>query len=209
MTTPATRTKVFEPGTTGWRAADLNDPEIDRLWNQGAYEIVEGVLTVMPPAYHDGTRPLAKLRRLVERHLDRQRIEGEFTHEDDFVVGGRRVARVDMMFMSPEDERRQEEANAEGGRLPHLRFGRILVPPTLIVESISLGHQDHDRDTKRQWYADAKVPHYWILDAYERTLECLVLREGRFDVDQAGRNADELRPALFPGLVVPLADLWK
>jgi Uma2 family endonuclease len=114
-----------------------------------------------------------------------------------------------MMFMSPEDERRQEEANAEGGRLPHLRFGRILVPPTLIVESISLGHQDHDRDTKRQWYADAKVPHYWIRDAYERTLECLVLREGRFDVDQAGRNADELRPALFPGLVVPLADLWK
>ena len=155
--------RQFVPGTTGWRADDLDDPEIERLWEAGAYEIVEGVLTIMPPAYHDGTLPLSRLRRLIERRLDATNTPGEFSGDDDFIVGRKKVARVDLMFMTPEDHRRQEEANRAKGN-PRLRFGRIRIPPTLIVESMSLGHEDHDRQMKRAWYAEAGVPHYWILN---------------------------------------------
>lgn len=202
-----TTTREFLPGTTGWTADDLNDPEIERLWDEGAFEIVEGVLTQMPPAYHDGTLPLSRLRRIIERHLEQSALPGEFTTEDDVIINRKRVARVDMLFMTPDDHQRQEAANRDRGK-PKLRFGRILVPPTLIVESISLGHEDHDRETKRAWYAEVGVPNYWMLNAFQQSLECLKLVDGKYQVDVAGRAKDEIRPSLFPGLMIPLAQLW-
>jgi Uma2 family endonuclease len=199
--------REFIPGTTGWTADDLDDPAIGRLWEAGAYEIVEGVLTLVPPAYHDGTLPLGRLRRLIERYLDATGSPGDFTGEDDFIVGRKKVARVDLMFMTPEDHRKQEALQKTRGN-PRLRFGRIRVPPTLIVESLSIGHEDHDRETKRAWYAEAGVPNYWILNAFERSIECLKLDGGAYRVDVAARDAEALRPSLFPGLIIQLAELW-
>jgi Uma2 family endonuclease len=199
--------REFIPGTTGWTADDLSDPEIARLWEAGAYEIVEGVLTLMPPAYHDGTLALNRLRRIIERHLDDKRIAGEFTTEDDVVLGPRRVVRVDMMFMTPHDHQRQEQANAARGRST-LRYGRILVPPTLIVEAVSIGHEDHDRDVKRVWFAEAGVPSYWILHPFQRTLECLILRQGVYEIDVRGARDEVVSPTIFPGVTIPLANLW-
>jgi Uma2 family endonuclease len=204
----ADETRAFEVGTTGWSVNDLDDPRIDRLWAAGRYEIVEGVLTTMPAAYRDGTLPLSRLRRIIERYLDRIGDKSEFTNEDDFVLTPTRVVRVDLMLMTPEEERRQRAANAKRGR-PNLRIGRVIVPPTLIVKSISPGHETHDRVTKRRWFAEAKVPHYWLLDAYARSLECLVLDGESYRVDQSGKDASELRPALFPGLVIGLDELWR
>jgi Uma2 family endonuclease len=200
--------RPFVVGSTGWSADDLEDARIGRRWQHGRHEIVEGVLTTMPAAYRDGTLPLSRLRRIAERHFDQIKLEGEFTNEDDFIVGRKRVARVDLMFMTAEDDRRQQAANAARGK-PRLRFGRVLVPPTLIVESLSLGHEEHDRETKRRWYAEARVPNYWLLDAYQRTLECLVLEQDEYRADQLGRGGDEVRPSAFPGLVIPLAELWR
>jgi hypothetical protein len=31
--------RPFEPGTTGWTASDLDDPEIEPCWARGSYEI--------------------------------------------------------------------------------------------------------------------------------------------------------------------------
>lgn len=87
-------------------------------------------------------------------------------------------------------------------------FGRILVPPTLVIESISLGHEAHDRETKRVWYAEARIPNYWLLDAQQRTLEWLVLAGDDYRLDSAGRDSNEVGPAMFPGLTIPLSKLW-
>ena len=84
----------------------------------------------------------------------------------------------------------------------------MMVPPTLVIESVSWGHEAHDRDTKRRWYAEGKIPNYWILDAQEKSLECLVLDGQDYRVDQTGRDRDEVRPAAFGGLVIPLVKLW-
>jgi Uma2 family endonuclease len=110
--------------------------------------------------------------------------------------------------MTPEDHRKQDEAHRKRARNPRLRFGRTRVPPTLIIESVSIGHEDHDRETKRQWYAEAGVPNYWIISAFERSLECLKLVNEKYEIDAAGRAQEQVRPSLFPGLVIPLAELW-
>jgi Uma2 family endonuclease len=77
-----------------------------------------------------------------------------------------------------------------------------------VIESLSWGHESHDRETKRSWYAEAGIPNYWLLDAQERSLECLVLEGSGYRTDQSGRDAAELRPSAFPGLVISLGTLW-
>jgi Uma2 family endonuclease len=109
--------------------------------------------------------------------------------------------------MSQSDLDRQKSLNASTGK-NRLRYGRLLVPPTLVIESISMGHADHDRETKRRWYAEFGVPNYWLLDAYEQTLECLKLDRTDYAVDCAGRGESELRPSSFPGLLIPLRTVW-
>jgi Uma2 family endonuclease len=167
----------------------------------------------MPPAYYDGSAPVGRVERLVYRYLEDNKKDGVFTHEVDFIVGRLRVAKADAILMTPEDERRQREAHARrvqaGARArTRIRFGRLIVPPTLVIESLSLGHEEHDQETKRQWYAESGVPNYWLLHAYRQSLECLVLEGGTYRIDQAGRGEDIVRPSIFPGLAIPLAELW-
>jgi len=205
ISAPASR--PFEPGTTGWSIADLSDPQISRQWERGAYEIVEGVLTRMPAAYYESGASLLSLIRLIDRYLDSHGQTGRFACEVDVVLSSSRVARADAVFLTPQDEQQQRLANAQAG-IPETTFGRILIPPTLIIESVSLGHEAHDRQTKRAWYAQRGVPNYWIIDAYQRTLECVVLSGPEYRIDQAGGGDAQLRPALFPGLALPLQQLW-
>ncbi len=207
MTTLETTSRHFKVGTTGWTIDDLSDPAVDRCWNGGRYELVEGVLTETPPAYYDGNLALARLRRIVERYLDAQGIAAIFTGENDVVLKRNRVVRPDLVLMTPDDERRQVEENARHGRT-NLKYGRILVPPTLVVESVSMGHEDHDRATKLGWYAEARFPKYWILNGYRRSLECFVLDVDRYRIDASGTGSDQLQLTAFPGLLLPLAELW-
>ena len=80
-------TREFLPGTTGWTADDLDDPQIERLWEAGAYEIVEGVLTLMPPAYFDGSAALFSLMEIISQHVRKHGPQGRFGNEADLVVG--------------------------------------------------------------------------------------------------------------------------
>lgn len=95
--------REFVPGTTGWSVDDLDDPEIERLWFQGRYEIVEGVLTQMPPAYFDGGVALNRLLRIVVNHTMNIRLGDVMATEVDMILGKRRLPVVDAVFLSPDD----------------------------------------------------------------------------------------------------------
>jgi len=200
--------REFKPGTTGWSVNDLDDPAIERLWTQGRYEIVEGVLTQMPAAYFDGGSALQELIFLIRGYVDAKRLGGKFATEVDLVLGDLRVPRVDAVYLSREDREKQKQSHLHSGRGPALKYGRILIPPTLVIESLSLGHEAHDRETKRRWYAEAGIRNYWLLDAAQRTLECLVLEGSDYRRDQFGQSDAEVRPSLFPGLIIPLGTIW-
>lgn len=191
--------RAFEPGTTGWTIHDLmGDPEIQAQWQQGR----------MAPAFPFSNRRLSRLVWMIQYHLHNTGGTGEFGQEVDLYITDDRVARVDAIFFTPEDDRRQLEELVNRGIVERERVVQY-APPTLIIESVSEGHERHDRVIKRRWYAERGVPDCWILHTFERSLECLVLEGAAYRTDQAGRNDDELRPALFPGLIIPLADLWK
>jgi Uma2 family endonuclease len=202
----ATESRPFEPGTTGWTAHDLDDPEIERQWSAGRYEIVEGVLTTMPPAYYIGGKVLQRLIHRVTIHIGEE--VGSFATELEIVVDEDRVVRTDAAFLTPAEEQRQKAAALAVGRQDPDRT-RILIPPTLIIECVSPGHEKHDHRTKRRWYAEFGVPNYWLLDPFKRTLKCLALREGVYYDDATGQGSDEVRPSLFSGLVLRLGEIWN
>jgi len=79
--------------------------------------------------------------------------------------------------------------------------------PDLAVEVVSETSRRHDRVTKLGWYAEIGTPEYWIV-AEAHTLERLILREGRFVIAEALAEDAVFRPESFPGLEIPLPELW-
>src|SRR5690349_7926413 len=138
MSVTALRARPFTPGTTGWSASDLDDPAFEREWVKGHYEIVEGVLAQMPPAYFAGGNAVANLIVLLKIHSKDQKLKWRFATEADIVVGEMRVPRADAVMLTPKDSKRQDEVAKASGSLDPKRT-RILVPPTLIIESVSPG----------------------------------------------------------------------
>jgi Uma2 family endonuclease len=67
-----------------------------------------------------------------------------------------------------------------------------------------------DRVVKLAYNAERGVPEYWIVSPRERTLQRLVLsNSGHYVIAQAAGEGDVLRPESFPGLELPLGELWK
>jgi Uma2 family endonuclease len=196
--------REFEPGTTGWSADDLDDPAIEAQWCAGDYEIVEGVLTRMPAAYFDSTIPFGRFIFRVQSYLKEANIPGDFGPETDYVLNPKRVARPDMVYVTPDDLKRNLEEKARRGQ----RGARLRIRPTLAIECVSLGHESHDRELKRTWYAEAGVPNYWLFDAFDCSIEALAPEGKEYRTDCIARNNEGFRPALFPRLVVPLKDIW-
>jgi Uma2 family endonuclease len=207
MTAPATSSRPFKPGTLGWTASDLDDPAIEREWFKGNYEIVEGVLTTMPPAYFAGGNAVANLIFVLKSYAKAHKLRWRFAAEADIVVDELRVPRADAAMLTDDDFGKQQEAAKSSGK-ENLNRVRILVPPTLIIESLSPGHESHDRRTKKMWYAEFGVDHYWIVDAYAKTMECF-RRAGRgYVLDIKGKGSQIIRPPAFSELSIPLREIW-
>jgi Uma2 family endonuclease len=198
----------LQPGTIGWTASDLDDPAVERAWSNGRYEILEGVLTIMPPAYFAGGNATVNLIAMLKTFTKARGAGERMATEVDIIIDEQRVLIADAVLLTREDQRRQDAA-ARAANRPDARRTRVLIPPTLVLESVSPGHERHDRETKRRWYAEFGVPHYWIVDAYSRSLDCLRLDAGAYVVDAQGSGDAPLQPTAFPGLVIPLHDLWN
>jgi Uma2 family endonuclease len=199
--------KRFSPGTTGWSASDLDDPRIEAKWERGRYEIINGVLTRMPAAYFYGGEVFANLIGALWGKLRAKKIRGSFSIEVDLIIDGQRVVRGDSCFMTPTDKRKQAAEAKKWGK-PDPTRARIYVPPTIVIESMSPGHHDHDRVTKFGWYAEFGVKHFWLLDPYAKMLEAFVLERGKYKQIAKLKGKVPFRPAAFPCIQVNLADVW-
>jgi Uma2 family endonuclease len=122
-------------------------------------------------------------------------------------VDNERLAKPDAMLLVADDLKRQAAINSKLGK-KGTKYGRIRIAPTLLIESVSIGHEKHDRSLKRRWYAEFGVKNYWILDAFRKTLECLILEGGSYKLDVMGRKSEKIRPRAFRGLVISLGKIW-
>ena len=80
--------------------------------------------------------------------------------------------------------------------------------PAIVVEILST---DRSRDLarKRQVYAEAGIPEYWILDHQNDTALQLELHDGEYAQRALLAVNDSLTTPLLPGLAIPLADVFR
>jgi Uma2 family endonuclease len=91
-------------------------------------------------------------------------------------------------------------------RRRHLRGERFWEGADLVVEVVSLGSEDRERDlvTKRLEYARAGIPEYWIVDPQKETITVLQLEESAAEYAEHGDFCRGTRAAsaLFPAFSV-------
>ena len=86
---------------------------------------------------------------------------------------------------------------------------RIYGVPDIVVEALSTNRGD-DLVRKRQLYAAAGVPEYWILDGDADTLTALeVGQDGTYHERAVLTAADTLTTPLFPEFSLPLVQLFE
>ena len=80
--------------------------------------------------------------------------------------------------------------------------------PDIVVEVLS---SDRNRDLvrKRQVYAEAGIPEYWIFDEANETVIPMELRDGGYVERGILTAADTLTTPLLPGLEIPLAGIFR
>ena len=81
-------------------------------------------------------------------------------------------------------------------------------PPDIAIEILS---SDRRRDLvrKRQLYAEAGVPEYWIFDPVNDTAALLDLRDGEYVERAVLGSSGIVATPLLPGLEIPLADIFN
>jgi Uma2 family endonuclease len=164
------------------------------------YELVNGYLQEKPEVatWHD--MMLFHLVGFLVAHVKRQRL-GE-------LVGSTTPLQV----------------SAEGGRKPDL----FLIPrdqydlvgknvfhgvPLWAAEILSPTAEHIDRTEKRDEYAQLGIAHYWLIDFPNRAIEIYELRDfpegGRaYELTETVTGEGVFQPSLFPGLEIPLAEVW-
>ncbi|MTI95692.1 MAG: helix-turn-helix domain-containing protein [Firmicutes bacterium] len=95
-----------------------------------------------------------------------------------------------------------------GNQLGIMQENRIDGAPNLTVEIISDSSLRRDRVEKLQIYQKAGVQHYWLVNPRDNTFECFLLKDGLYSLIAIGTDDDVLEHPEFPGLAIPLAELW-
>ena len=79
--------------------------------------------------------------------------------------------------------------------------------PDIVVEILS-NNRNRDLIYKRQIYAEAGIPEYWIVDPRNDTVILLQLDNGEYAERAVLTANDTLATPLLPGLAIPLADVF-
>ncbi len=167
--------------------------------DSSGFEILRGEFTVAPapiPRHQWACDELTSLLRLFVKQKDLGRV---FSSPIDVILGrhtqAENVVQPDILFVAK-------------ARLDTITETNIWGAPDLMVEVLSVSSVHRDRVDKKRIYAEFGVREYWIVDIQKKRLEAFDLT-GDVPVLQAiAAGSDVFEPNLFPGLKIPLSELW-
>jgi Uma2 family endonuclease/predicted DNA-binding transcriptional regulator AlpA len=160
------------------------------------YEILEGMLVKEPSPNVPHQRASRRLQRILEDYFWQQDPEGEvFDAPLDVTFQDITVVQPDIFYVSGNQKQIVLKARVDG-------------PPTLVVEVLSPSNSRKDRLQKLQIYQKYGVPHYWLVNPEEKTLECFALKDGTYALVAAGMDEEVVEHPEFEGLAISLKNLW-
>ncbi|MGI8466971.1 MAG: Uma2 family endonuclease [Pyrinomonadaceae bacterium] len=89
--------------------------------------------------------------------------------------------------------------------------GKFTGAPDLIVEILSYGKKDIERDRvyKREIYGKYKVKEYWVVDGLFNTIEVYRLAEGGQNLVKRFEISETIETSLLPDFSLKLTDIFK
>ena len=84
----------------------------------------------------------------------------------------------------------------------------VTLAPDWVCEVLSASTRRLDLHGKRPVYAREGVPHLWLLDPADRTLEAFELRDGQWVSIASAKDDDPIRIRPFDAITFRLGDLW-
>jgi len=163
--------------------------------DRNRYEILDGELSVTPAPTTKHQTVLGNLHRLLANYVVANQLGPIFIAPTDLILAPTTVVQPDLIFIGNDRRGIVTERAIEGA-------------PTLAVEILSPTTQRTDRETKAQLYAKYAVPHYWLIDPDQQTLEAYELAGDQYKLVAKAQNAEVFTASLFLGLSIPVADLW-
>ena len=170
----------------------------DDLWktpdDSRRYEVIEGRMYVTPVPWVEHQGVSGRLSMYIWGYA-RQRGVGKLYAPLAVVLDEENGVQPDLVYVSRDRYHLLSERGVEGA-------------PDLLVEIISPCTRRRDCGVKMRVYAAAGVPHYWIVDPRTRALEAYRLGELGYELTGKYGLGEVFRPELFPGLEIPIDDLW-
>lgn len=183
-------TGIRDPWAGPLTYRDLDDTPDDG----NRYEVIDGELHVTPFPTTAHQRAVTRLVSLLDQHVTAEGIGEVFTSGLKVVLDELTGVGPDLVYI--------EKQQASG-----IRRDGYYGPPALVVEVLS-SKPSLDTKVKRSKYARAGIRHYWIVDPDARTLLEYRLAGDDYQLRGQHRGDDAFAPELFPGLIIPLGQLW-
>ena len=172
----------------------------DDIWDTpedgNRYEVIDGELFVTPPPLEPHQRAAGTLHGYLWPYVHQRQLGRVYTAPLGVVLDDENGVQPDLVYVARERLGIIAERGIEGA-------------PDLVVEVLSPSTRARDRGIKMRRYAAAGIPHYWIVDPRARTLEAYQLGEQGYELTGREGAGSTFRPTLFPGLEIPIDDLWQ
>lgn len=161
------------------------------------FEVLDGELIREPSHSVEHQRVSRRLLRILEDYFRKIDPKGEVFHAPlDITLEDTTIVQPDILYVA-------------GGQRGIIKEIHIDGAPTLTIEIISPSTRAKDRFKKHQAYLKAEVQHYWLVDPGEQTLQCLVLKEDRYELAAFGMGDEVVFHPDFAGLSINLRTLWQ
>ncbi|MGH9399816.1 MAG: Uma2 family endonuclease [Thermoanaerobaculia bacterium] len=159
------------------------------------YELLDGEVYMAPSPNRKHQKVVGNLYVALRRFVEEHDLGEVYLAPFDVVLSEQNVVQPDILFVRKE-------------RLLSITPLFVNGAPDLVVEVLSPGNADFDRQTKRRVYAAAGVPEVWYIDPRDDTFEVLRLSGGAYET--AHRLSGDARLALetLSGFDLPLSRVF-
>lgn len=165
------------------------------------YELENGQIQSMPPESWQNLQIIMYLITEIIKVIPYQQV----TNKAEIIISANRVtARVpDLIVLTP-------EGAAELAQYKRSTITLDMPPPLLVVEVVSPGKKNRDRDYryKRSEYAARGIANYWIIDSQEQKFVCLELQDGLYEEKAFDETRDGVSLTLPFELQIKFANIF-
>ena len=157
-------------------------------------ELIEGQILMLPSPRVRHQRIVGRIYRLLDEFVRRHRLGEVFVSPFDVHLPTADIVQPDVIYVPDEKNGIVEDW--------------IRGTPDLLIEVLSPESPERDRIVKRDVYARARVPEYWIVDPDLRAIEVLALAGRKYEPFGYFRAPGEVSSKVLPRFAASLDEIF-